>query len=234
MTDQTPNLALDYLMPDQAQKHITINDSLRRLDALVHLSVVNRSTTNPPTAPANGVRYLVPQTAQGEWATHENQIAFYEDTGWQYLVPRIGWRLWDEAENIYLIYNGTIWQAVSASSTSANGGSGSVAIEKTEIVVRFPNPEVINIPMHSLFFGVTGRVQQTMSGATNFRVGVQADNQRFGSRISRVAGSTFQGLANPPAVYWSPTPLLITGEGRAISAGTLKLALYHLSLPIPS
>ncbi|MEO1425564.1 MAG: DUF2793 domain-containing protein, partial [Pseudomonadota bacterium] len=32
--EQSPKLALPYVLPQQAQKHVTVNEGLRRLDAL--------------------------------------------------------------------------------------------------------------------------------------------------------------------------------------------------------
>ncbi len=41
--DQTPNLKMPYILPSQAQKHVTHNEALRLLDAVVHLSVKSRN-----------------------------------------------------------------------------------------------------------------------------------------------------------------------------------------------
>src|SRR5262249_4668949 len=40
MTEATANLTLPFLISGQAQKHVTVNESLLRLDALVQLAVV--------------------------------------------------------------------------------------------------------------------------------------------------------------------------------------------------
>jgi hypothetical protein len=42
--DQTPNLKLPYILPSQAQKHVTHNEALRLLDAVVHQK---RQVANP-------------------------------------------------------------------------------------------------------------------------------------------------------------------------------------------
>ena len=42
--DSSTNLQMPYLMPSQAQKHVTVNESLRRLDGLVQASAVSRRT----------------------------------------------------------------------------------------------------------------------------------------------------------------------------------------------
>lgn len=38
----TPNLGLPYILPSQAQKHVTHNEAIKALDALIHLSVLNQ------------------------------------------------------------------------------------------------------------------------------------------------------------------------------------------------
>ncbi len=39
---QTPNLALPYIQAAQAQKHVTHNEAIRALDAIVQLGVLDR------------------------------------------------------------------------------------------------------------------------------------------------------------------------------------------------
>ena len=63
---ETPNLSLPYLQSQQAQKHVTLNEALRRLDALVQLTVLSRTLTAEPASSANGDRYLLPDGATGE------------------------------------------------------------------------------------------------------------------------------------------------------------------------
>lgn len=47
----SPNLLLPYLADTQAQKHVTHNDALRILDALVLLSVKTFQNNTPPGSP---------------------------------------------------------------------------------------------------------------------------------------------------------------------------------------
>ena len=51
MADISPHLLLPYLVAAQAQKHVTHNEALRLLDALVQLSVLNLNLTAPPVSP---------------------------------------------------------------------------------------------------------------------------------------------------------------------------------------
>ncbi len=105
------NLALPYLEAAQAQKHVTVNEALTRLDALVHLAVISRVLATPPGGPALGDRYLLPASPTGVWSTHAGQVAMWLDGAWNYISPREGWRLWVSNEDVFLTFDGTNWVA---------------------------------------------------------------------------------------------------------------------------
>ena len=56
--DNTPNLQLPYLMAAQAQKHVTHNEALRALDAIVQLLVLDKDLASLPGSPTDGSRYI--------------------------------------------------------------------------------------------------------------------------------------------------------------------------------
>ncbi|HEX9881947.1 MAG TPA: DUF2793 domain-containing protein, partial [Hyphomicrobium sp.] len=66
--DDTPNLKLPYILPAQAQKHVTHNEAIRALDAIVQIGVVDRNLTVPPVSPAEGGRYIVALAATAAWS----------------------------------------------------------------------------------------------------------------------------------------------------------------------
>lgn len=105
----TPHLELPYLAAGQAQKHVTLNESLRMLDALVQLAVISRVVATPPGSPAEGDRYLVPSGAAGAFAGHAGTIAAWQDGGWIFLIPRAGWTAWIAAEAHLAVFDGTDW-----------------------------------------------------------------------------------------------------------------------------
>lgn len=112
--DQSPNLALPYIMAAQAQKHITHNEAIRALDTLVHLAVLDRSLAAPPASPADGDRYIVAASPTGDWAGKTNAIAAYEDGLWSFHVPNKGWIAWVCDESIAVFFNGTSWTSIVA------------------------------------------------------------------------------------------------------------------------
>ena len=52
--DATANMDLPLLMPAQAQKHVTVNDALLRLDGQVDLVLQSLTRTTPPEVVADG------------------------------------------------------------------------------------------------------------------------------------------------------------------------------------
>ncbi|WP_444430004.1 DUF2793 domain-containing protein [Rhodobacter capsulatus] len=64
MADQTPLLGLPLILPSQAQKHVTHNEALSLLDAIVQLAVLDRVRTAPPASPQTGDRHIVAPRAK--------------------------------------------------------------------------------------------------------------------------------------------------------------------------
>lgn len=63
--EESENLSLPYIMPSQAQKHVTHNEAVRMLDALVQLSVADTALVSPPAEPVPGARYILPEGCTG-------------------------------------------------------------------------------------------------------------------------------------------------------------------------
>ncbi|SHF42098.1 Protein of unknown function [Ruegeria intermedia] len=108
----TPNLALPYIAAAQAQKHVTHNEALDRLDGLVQLSVKDRDLTTPPPSPTEGDRYIVATGATGAWAGWDGDVALFSGGVWVRLAPQAGWRVWVEDEAVLLVFDGAGWVGV--------------------------------------------------------------------------------------------------------------------------
>ena len=53
MTTETPRAGLPFLAAAQAQKHVTHNDALTELDALIAARFLDRDLTSPPSTPVS-------------------------------------------------------------------------------------------------------------------------------------------------------------------------------------
>ncbi|MEZ5785246.1 MAG: DUF2793 domain-containing protein [Xanthobacteraceae bacterium] len=121
MTD-TVHLGLPVIEAAQAQKHVTHNEALAVLDALVMLAVIDRDLDSPPAEPAEGDRYIVNAPGAGSFAGKDDQIAHYLDGSWSFYPPAPGWTCYVEDEAILVAWDGAAWQAVSG----GGGGGGPI------------------------------------------------------------------------------------------------------------
>jgi Protein of unknown function (DUF2793) len=111
MTEQTTRLELPYILPSQAQKHVTHNEALQRLDAITQL-VIRTEAAEPPSTPAEGDGFLISPSPTGEWAGKAGKLAFRQDGAWIYLTPQEGWRAWFlESMRFKALQNGA-WQTI--------------------------------------------------------------------------------------------------------------------------
>ena len=112
--DNTARLALPFIVAGQALKHITHNEALEKLDALVQPVVETMSLAAPPPSPLDGEAYVVPAGASGAWAGHHDEIAVFQSGAWRFFDPASGWLLFDRASATLRAYSGTQWVALAA------------------------------------------------------------------------------------------------------------------------
>jgi hypothetical protein len=112
MTD-TVHLGLPTIEGAQAQKHVTHNEALVVLDALMMLAVIDRDLSSPPGSPGEGDRYLVKSPGSGAFAGKDDQVAHYVDGGWTFYAPQIGWICYVGDEAKLVAWDGASWQVVS-------------------------------------------------------------------------------------------------------------------------
>ncbi|HTV67412.1 MAG TPA: DUF2793 domain-containing protein [Rhizobiaceae bacterium] len=134
----SPFLGMPFLLPSQAQKHVTVNDALRVLDALAQLAVKNRSLTSPPISPAEGDRHIVAASATGAWSGKSDQIAAFIDGAWRYHPPKEGFTAWVISESALVYFDGSGWQEVSAASSATLLGVNATADTTNRLTVASP------------------------------------------------------------------------------------------------
>jgi hypothetical protein len=106
-TTSTPRAALPLLAAAQAQKHVTHNDALLQLDALLFARFLSRNLSTPPATPADGDTYLVKATATGAWTGQNGQIAYASGGVWRFTAPFTGLTAYVVDETKLVVFNGT-------------------------------------------------------------------------------------------------------------------------------
>lgn len=118
----THHLALTLVDQAQAQKEVTVNTALSRLDAVLNTGAVDKDLATPPGSPAAGDVYIVAAGPTGAWAGQAGSIAYYDQL-WRFIAPREGMRLWVNDEDLCYTYNGSAW----VNALAALAGNGLIA-----------------------------------------------------------------------------------------------------------
>ena len=105
----TPRTALPLLAAAQAQKHVTHNDALLQLDALLFARFLDRDLTAPPSSPADGDTYLVKATASGAWTGQSGKIAYASSGAWRFAAPYAGLAAYVADESKMIVFDGSAW-----------------------------------------------------------------------------------------------------------------------------
>lgn len=230
--DRTSNINLPYIMPSQAQKHVTHNEALRVLDAIVQLSVIDRTQSAPPEA-AEGDRYIVAIAATGSWQDHENEIAAWQDGAWAFYPPASGWIAWVADGPALLAWDGTEW--ISAISGEAKLGSASIngasADNYNRLAINAPatllnhdgngHQLIVNksggTDTAAILFqtGFSGRAEFGLSGDDNWHVKVSADGISWKEALNVMSETGDVALG--------------TENGRVSLAGLLQLSSYSVA-----
>ncbi|MEM9426695.1 MAG: DUF2793 domain-containing protein [Pseudomonadota bacterium] len=229
----TPKLGLPLVAPAQAQKHVTVNESLTRLDALVQLSLLSVGATVPPSSPDEGEAHGIGTSATGAWSGHEGRVAVFANGGWVFLTPEIGWQGWSGGVRVQ--FDGAAWSEGAGALTANGAGFVHRSVEVDHAVQSGAVSTVAGVlPANAIVYGVTGRVLTAIGGATGFEIGVSGSTDRYGSGIGTSAGAWLRGLTGSPLTYYSDTDLILTAEGGSFDgSGTVRIAVHFAELTLP-
>ncbi|MBE0452856.1 MAG: DUF2793 domain-containing protein [Roseovarius sp.] len=112
MQDQSPRLALPFILPSQAQKHVTHNEALSRLDMAVQLAVEGIGAATPPALPEEGQIWALGSAPTGGWAGQAGMLAGFMNEAWQFMAPGEGWLALDKSDGRLFRRAGGDWVAI--------------------------------------------------------------------------------------------------------------------------
>jgi Protein of unknown function (DUF2793) len=233
MTD-TPRLSLPVIEAAQAQKHVTHNEALVLLDALVQLAVESRALSAPPGSPADGACYIPATAASGDWSGWDGQLALYSGGGWLKITPVPGLKAWVRAERLTVTYEDGVWRDGIALTLS--GGRVTLRAKEEELTLTGAFVETADasfIPDRTIVLGVASRTTEAITGATSYAVGTAADTTQFGDLLNVALDSTNVGVIGP-AGFYADTPVRVTANGGNFSAGKVRLVVYFIEMSAPT
>jgi hypothetical protein len=221
MSDTSTHLGLPYLLAAQAQKHVTHNEALRLLDAMVQLSVLDRTRTTPPASPADGNRHLVASGATGLWAGWDTNIAFWVDGAWIRLVPRTGWLTWVAAEGMFLVWTGAAWEVVGEPRDVSDAVFSLVNDADPTKKATFSLAGISAGTTRSFTLPNTSSELAILAGAQTF-----TGNKTFSGTLTASgtvtvsAASASIGTSTGTATYGMGTGATVTGVTKTVNIGT--------------
>ncbi|NHB78328.1 DUF2793 domain-containing protein [Rhodobacter calidifons] len=215
MSDTTTHLGLPYLMAAQAQKHVTHNEALRLLDAMVQLAVLDRTRAAPPASPADGDRHLVASGATGLWAGWDLNVAFWVDGVWLRLAPRPGWLVWVADEGAFLVWSGSSWASV---------GEPRDVSDAVFSLVNDADPT--RKAVFSLAGISTGQTRTYTLPNTSSELAILAGtqtfsgNKTFSGTLTASGGTASIGTSTGTATYGLGTGATTNGTTKTVNLGT--------------
>lgn len=164
--DATPRLALPYLAAGQAQKHVTVNEALTRLDGLVQMAVETQSLSSEPSNPRQGGLYILGPSPTGPaWSGFSaGSVMRFEASGWLAFRVDEGTVAWLRDEDRLVVFDGQQWRSVSAEQANFNNiqrlGVGTIADASNPVSLRLNTMLLTTKPVAD---GGTGHLRQTFN-----------------------------------------------------------------------
>jgi hypothetical protein len=217
--NDTARLSLSFIMAGQALKHITHNDALNRLDALVQPVVESTTLATPPASPLPGEAWIIPTGATGAWAGHSDEIAAWQDGAWRYYDPAEGWQVFDRASDALLIFSGSAWVAVAATGeglpqlgiNASADGTNRLAVASTATLLTHDGAghqlklnKAASADTASLLFqsNWSGRAEMGLMGDNHWRIKVSPDGSAWSDALAVDASTnavSITGVLKPVA-----------------------------------
>ncbi|MDQ0457121.1 DUF2793 domain-containing protein [Rhizobium paknamense] len=232
MSDNSARLNLPFILPSQAQKHVTHNEALQVLDAVTQL-VIEDTLSSPPDSPGEGNCYSIGTGASGAWDGYGGKIAVWQDSAWAFLTPQAGWRGFFRTLGRILVYSGSGWEEqalppqiiaeqLGVNSTPDSTNRLSVAADASlfnnagsDHRLKINKAAADNTASLLFQTGWSGRAEMGTSGSDTFSLKVSGDGSNWTTGLSITsAGQVLQ--PNKPAGR-----VRLSSRSLAISSGTI-------------
>ncbi|HEY4123758.1 MAG TPA: DUF2793 domain-containing protein [Rhizomicrobium sp.] len=228
MTTETPRTGLPFIAAAQAQKHVTHNEALAELDALLGARFLDRDLAAPPASPSDGDAYLVHATATGAWASQEGKIAFCLDGNWRFYAPFAGLVALVIDEGKFIAFDGSAWNDYAAYiplDNVAQLGVNASADATNKLAVK--SNAVLFAALETASSG-TGDIRFTVNKETTSNTASLLFQDAFSGRaeIGLAGDDDFHFKVSPDGSTWTEALVLDQTTGLVTLAGDPTSALH--------
>ena len=236
---KTERLGLPYILQAQAQKEVTHNQALNRLDVFVN-TVAEDIVDAPPTTANDGDIYIVGDNPQGIFEGNVNNLAQFTGGSWTFYQPLNYMEVMIALLKQKFIFIANEWTLLN-SSTILNGdidrtksdrtNSKYLKIEDWQEDLNLSGKVVSSkniIPDHSLVIAVNIWVIEEITGVPSFTVGVKEDPSRYGDKLKPTKDTTNIGMTYHPITYYYDTPITIMPNQMEFKSGMVRVSVQYL------
>ena len=224
--DQSPRLGLPYILPNQAQKHVTHNEGLQRLDAIVQPVAIS-ATSPSPASPSEGDLYIVPAGPAGDWAAAgAGDLAIRQDGAWMFVTPAAGWTCFVADEGEVFHFDGAGWARPDRLGiNAAPDGTNRLAVSAAASLFNHAGGDHrLNINKNAsagtaaLVYqsGFTGHAEIGLCGDDDFHFKVSDDGMSFTDAMQIASDTGTVTIATELAL---PDGVVIRNSGTAATSG---------------
>ncbi len=244
MSDTTPRSALPLLAAAQAQKHVTHNEALLQLDALLFARFLDRDLSAPPASPADGDTYLVHAGASGDWTGQDGQIAYASDGAWRFAAPFTGLAAFVVDESCLIVFTGSAWVdyasilnfqnvpllGIDTTADATNrfaAKSSAILLDNAGAGMQAKLNKASGGDTASLLYqtGYGGRAELGLCGDDDLHVKVSPDGATWyeGMKVARATGLVTL-IGDPAAALGAATKQYVDGLAAGFTTGSLLFA----------
>lgn len=112
--EQTTRWGMPFIIQNQAQKEITVNQSLAKLDGLLGGNIISRQQFN--TNLQDGALYIASAGTLAIWQKILPDVAVNDllfcQSNWQIIKPQTGMLFWLSEENALIVFSNDMWHVV--------------------------------------------------------------------------------------------------------------------------
>lgn len=150
----TSNLSITLVEQAQAQKEVTVNQAITKIDAVLNCGAIDKDIATPPGSPAEGDMYIIASGGTDDWNGHDGELTYFEQI-WRFVSPNEGMRVFVNDENTAYVFDGSAWipetaihhsVIVTASSGSsltldiAAGTTQDITLDSSSVALSLSNP----------------------------------------------------------------------------------------------